>query len=96
MTICKQSNESMRYFDVLFKYRVTAYVSPCFRGQVFYFYDDINCLTIRQRGRVVYEQIVDEGETRVDYLLIDNEAELSNCFSINHHIKYKLGCINKI
>ncbi len=47
-------------------------------------------------GRVVYEQIVDEGETRVDYLLIDNEAELSNCFSINHHIKYKLGCINKI
>ena len=33
---------------------------------------------------------------RVDYLLIDNEAELSNCFSINHHIKYKLGCINKI
>ncbi len=53
-------------------------------------------LTIRQRGRVVYEQIVDEGETRVDYLLIDNEAELSNCFSINHHIKYKLGCINKI
>ncbi len=40
-----------------------------------------------QRGRVVYEQIVDEGETRVDYLLIDNEAELSNCFSINHHIK---------
>ena len=53
-------------------------------------------LTIRQRGRVVYEQIVDEGETRVDYLLIDNEAELSNCFSINHHIKYKLGCENKI
>ncbi len=53
-------------------------------------------LTIRQRCRVVYEQIVDEGETRVDYLLIDNEAELSNCFSINHHIKYKLGCINKI
>ncbi len=49
-----------------------------------------------QRGRVVYEQIVDEGETRVDYLLIDNEAELSNCFSINHHIKYKLGCINEI
>ncbi len=48
------------------------------------------------RGRVVYEQIVDEGETRVDYLLIDNEAELSNCFSINHHIKYKLECINKI
>ena len=45
-------------------------------------------LTIRQRGRVVYEQIVDEGETRVDYLLIDNEAELSNCF--------KLGYINKI
>ncbi len=39
--------------------------------------------------------IVDEGETRVDYLLIDNQAELSNCFSINQHIKYKLGCINK-
>ena len=56
----------------------------------------VRYLTIRQRGRVVYEQIVDEGETRVDYLLIDNEAELSNCFSINHHIKYKLGCINKI
>ncbi len=53
-------------------------------------------LTIRQRGRVVYEQIVDEGETRVDYLLIDNEGELSNCLSTNHHIKYKLGCINKI
>ncbi len=25
--------------------------------------------TIRQRGRVVYEQIVDEGETRVDYII---------------------------
>ena len=32
-------------------------------------------LTIRQRGRVVYEQIVDEGETRVGYLLIDNEVK---------------------
>ncbi len=31
-------------------------------------------LTISQRGRVVYELIVDDGETRVDYLLIDNEV----------------------
>ena len=63
-------------------------------GKKFQFISQNLYLTIRQRGRVVYEQIVDEGETRVDYLLIDNEAELSNCFSINHHIKYKLGCIN--
>jgi hypothetical protein len=40
-------------------------------------------LTIRQRGRVVYEGIVNEDEVRVDYSLIDNEAELSNCFSIH-------------
>ena len=38
-------------------------------------------LTIRQRGRVVYE-----GEARIDYLLIDNEAELSHCFSIHSHL----------
>ncbi len=43
-------------------------------------------LTIRQRGRVVYEQIVNEGEARIDYLLIDTEAELSNCFSIHSHL----------
>ena len=34
-------------------------------------------LTIRQQGGVVYERIVDEGETWVNYLLIANEAELS-------------------
>ncbi len=45
---------------------------------------------IRQQGRVVYEQIVDEGETRVDYQLIDNEAESSNCFSIHSHLRHKL------
>ncbi len=43
-------------------------------------------LTIRQRGRVVYEKIVNEGEVRIDYLLLDNEAELSNCFSIHSHL----------
>ena len=47
-------------------------------------------LTIRQRGRVVYQQIVDEGETRVDYLLTDNEVKLSNCFSIHSHLRHKL------
>ena len=38
---------------------------------------------MRQRGRVVYERIVDEGEAWVDYQVMDNEDELSNCFSIN-------------
>ena len=33
--------------------------------------------------RVVYERIVNEGEARVDYSLIDNKDELSNCFSIH-------------
>ena len=47
-------------------------------------------LTIRQRGRVVYELIVNEGAARVDYLFRDNEAELSNCFSIHSYPKYKL------
>ena len=47
-------------------------------------------LTIRQRGRVVYELIVNEGAARVDYLFRDNEAELSNCFSIHSYRKYKL------
>ena len=43
-------------------------------------------LTIRQRGRVVYELIVNEGAARVDYLFRDNEAELSNCFSIHSYL----------
>ena len=47
-------------------------------------------LTIRQRGRVVYELIINEGAARVDYLFRDNEAELSNCFSIHSYPKYKL------
>ena len=47
-------------------------------------------LTIRQRGRVVYELIVNEGAAQVDYLFRDNEAELSNCFSIHSYPKYKL------
>ena len=47
-------------------------------------------LTIRQRGRVVCELIFNEGAARVDYLLRDNEAELSNCFSIHPYPKYKL------
>ena len=47
-------------------------------------------LTIRQQGRVVYELIVNEGAARVDYLFRDNEAELSNCFSIHFYPKYKL------
>ena len=37
-------------------------------------------LAIRQR--VVYERIVNEGELAY-YSLIDNEGELSNCFSIH-------------
>ena len=41
----------------------------------------LNYLTIRQR--VVYELIVNESAASVDYLFRDNEAELSNCFSIN-------------
>ena len=36
-------------------------------------------LAIRQRVRVVYERIVNEGEAS----LIDNEGESSNCFSIH-------------
>ena len=47
-------------------------------------------LTIRQQGRVVYELIVNEGAARVEYLFRDNEAELSNCFSIHSYPKYKL------
>ena len=43
----------------------------------------INYLAIRQRVRVVYERIVNEGEAWVDYSLIDNVGELSNCFSIH-------------
>ena len=39
-------------------------------------------LTIRQRGRIGYEPI--------DYLFRDNEAELSNCFSIHPYPKCKL------
>ena len=35
----------------------------------------VRYLTIRQRGRVVYELIVNEGAARVDYLFRDNEAE---------------------
>ncbi len=45
----------------------------------FVFYVMVYTKTIRQLGLVVYEQIVDSGFTLVDYLLIDNEAELSNC-----------------
>ena len=52
--------------------------------------DQRDYLTIRQRGRVVYELIVNEGAARVDYLFRDNEAELSNCFSIHSYPKYKL------
>ena len=37
-------------------------------------------LTISQRARIFYEQIVNEGQPS---LLIDNEGKLSNCFSIN-------------
>ena len=47
-------------------------------------------LTIRQRGRVVYELIVNEGAARVEYQFRDNEAELSNCFSIHSYPKHKL------
>ena len=47
-------------------------------------------LTIRQRGKVAYELIVNEGAARVDYLFRYNEAELSNCFSIHSYPKYKL------
>ena len=43
-------------------------------------------LTIKQRGRVVYERIVNEEEAWLDYSLIDNEAELSNCFSIHSQL----------
>ena len=43
-------------------------------------------LTIRQRGRAVYELIVIEGAARVNYLFRDNEAELSNCFSIHSEV----------
>ena len=39
-------------------------------------------LTIRQRARCVYEQIVNEMQPRC-LSLIDNEPEVSNCFSIN-------------
>ena len=42
----------------------------------------------RQRGRVVYKLIINEGAARVDYLF--NEAELSNCFSIHSYPKCKL------
>ena len=45
----------------------------------FVFYVMVYTKTIRQLGLVVYEQIVDSGFTLVDYLLIDNSAELSNC-----------------
>ena len=38
---------------------------------------------IKQRGPVVHELIVNEGAAWVDYLFRNNEAELSNCFSIN-------------
>ena len=40
-------------------------------------------LAIRQRVRVVYERIVNEGEARVENSLTDNEGELSSCFSIH-------------
>ena len=53
-------------------------------------------LAIRQRGWVVYELIVNEGAARVDYLFRDNEAELSNCFSIHSYLKYKLWGILEI
>ena len=53
---------------------------------VFYF------KTIKQRGRVVYERIVNEEEAWLDYSLIDNEAELSNCFSDSTVSNYL--CIN--
>ena len=36
---------------------------------------------IRLRAWDFYEVIVDEGEAWVDYSLIDNKGELSNCFS---------------
>ena len=59
-------------------------------GRVFIISVHFVYLTIRQRGRVVYELIVNEGAARVDYLFRDNEAELSNCFSIHSYPKYKL------
>ena len=40
-------------------------------------------LTIRQQGGVVYERIVDEGETWVNYLLIAQWGRVVYCFSIN-------------
>ena len=47
-------------------------------------------LTIRQRGRVVYELIVNKDAARADYLFRDDEAELCNCFSIHSYPKYNL------
>ena len=46
--------------------------------------------TVRQRGRVVCELIVNEEAARVDYLIWDNETELSNFFSLYSYPKYKL------
>ena len=40
------------------------------------------CSLIGQRTRVVYKQIVNEAQPRW-LSLVNNEGELSNCFSIN-------------
>ena len=44
-------------------------------------------LTITQRRQVVYDLVVNVGAARADYLFRDNEAELSNCFSINQVVR---------
>ena len=44
-------------------------------------------LTITQRGQVVYALVVNVGAARADCLFGDNEAKLSNCFSINQVVR---------
>ena len=61
------------FFDLIF------ILNFVYASQSVVFYVVVYTKTIRQLGLVVYEQIVHSGFTLVDYLLIDNEAELSNC-----------------
>ena len=42
-------------------------------------------LTIRQRARVVYEQVASEAQSS-SLSLIDNEGKSSNCFSIKQRL----------
>ena len=46
-------------------------------------------LTIRQRVRVVYEQIGNEAQPSL-LSLMDTEGELSNCFSINQLVEQNI------